>query len=84
MLVSRYPRSVNFSYQIKSTLKPKKYLKNRRGQKIGVVLDIGIYRSMIADIEELEASRAYDTAKISGDECISFQKVTREIERSRR
>jgi hypothetical protein len=39
---------------------------------------------MIADIEELESIRAYDTAKISGDERISFKGAIREIERSRK
>ena len=61
-----------------------KYLTNRRGQKIGVVLDIRVYRNMIADIEELESIRAYDTAKISGDQHISFKEAVREIERSRK
>jgi hypothetical protein len=55
-------------------LKPKKYVTNRRGQKIGVVLDI----------EELESIRAYDAAKDSGDEFLSFRKATQEIERSRK
>ena len=68
---------------MKSTLKPMKYLTNRRGQKIGVVLDIRVYKNMIADIEELESIRAYDTANISGDERISFKGAIREIERSR-
>ena len=69
---------------MRSMLKPKKYLTNRRGQTIGVVLDIRVYRNMIADIEELESIRAYDTAKISGEGRISFKKATREIARSRK
>jgi hypothetical protein len=68
---------------MKSTLKPKKYVTNRRGQKVGVVLDIEDYKKMVADLEELESIRAYDAAKASGDESISFQKATQEIERSR-
>ena len=59
---------------MKSTLKPKKYVTNRRGQKVGVALDI----------EELESIRAYDAAKESGDQTISFLKATQEIERSRK
>jgi hypothetical protein len=39
---------------------------------------------MVADIEELESIRAYDAAKASGDERISFQKAAQEIERSRK
>ena len=69
---------------MKATLKPKKYVTNRRGQKVGVVLDIEDYKKMVADVEELESTRAYDAAKVSGDEPISFLKATQEIERSRK
>jgi PHD/YefM family antitoxin component YafN of YafNO toxin-antitoxin module len=69
---------------MKSTLKPKKYVINRRGKKVGVVLDIEDYKKMLADIEELESIRAYDAAKDSGDETVSFLKATQEIERSRK
>jgi len=69
---------------MKSTLKPKKYVTNRRGKKVGVVLDIEDYKKMLADIEELESIRAYDAAKDSGDETVSFLKATQEIERSRK
>ena len=37
---------------METTLKPKKYVTNRRGQKVGVVLDIEDYKKMLADIEE--------------------------------
>jgi hypothetical protein len=69
---------------MKSTLKPRKYVTNRRGQKVGVVLDIEDYKKMLADIEELESIRAYDAAKDSGDQAIAFLKATQEIERSRK
>jgi hypothetical protein len=69
---------------MKSALKPKKYVTNRRGQKVGVVLDIKDYKKILADIEELESIRAYDAAKASGDEAIPFSKAVREIERSRK
>ena len=69
---------------MKSTLKPKKYVTNRRGQKVGVVLDLKDYKKIVADIEELDSIRAYDAAKASGDEAIPFLKATQEIERSRR
>jgi hypothetical protein len=69
---------------MKSALKPKKYVTDRRGQKIGVVLSIEDYKKILADIEELESIRAYDAAKDSGDEVIPFQKAMQEIERSRK
>jgi hypothetical protein len=69
---------------MKSALKPKKYVTDRRGQKIGVVLSIEDYKKVLADLEELESIRAYDAAKASGEEAIPFQKAMQEIERSRR
>lgn len=68
----------------KSALKPKKYVTDRRGQKIGVVLAIKDYEKILADIEELESIRAYDAAKASGDEAIPLEKAIREIKRSRK
>ena len=64
--------------------KPKRYLTNRRGEKVGVVLGIEDYRKLMADLEELESIRANDAAKASGDEAIPFDAATREIERSRK
>jgi hypothetical protein len=69
---------------MKTALKPKKYVTDRRGQKIGVVISIEDYKKILADIEELESIRAYDTAKASRDEPILFSKATQEIERSRK
>ena len=69
---------------MKSALKPKKYVTDRRGQKIGVVLSIEDYKTILADIEELESIRAYDAAKASGDVAIPFQEAMKEIERSRK
>jgi hypothetical protein len=68
---------------MKSTLKPKKYVTNRRGQEVDVVLDNEDYKKILADIEELDSIRAYDAAKASGDEAIPFLKATQEIDRSR-
>jgi PHD/YefM family antitoxin component YafN of YafNO toxin-antitoxin module len=69
---------------MESTLKPKRYVTDRRGQKVGVVLSIDDYRKILADLEELESIRAFDAAKASSDKAIPFAKATREIERSRR
>ncbi len=64
--------------------KPKRYVINWRGEKVGVVLGIEDYRKLMADLEELESIRAYDAAKASGDRAIPFDAATREIERSRK
>ena len=69
---------------MKSTLKPKKFVTNRRGQKVGVVVDMEEYKKMLADLEELESIRAYDAAKASGSESIPFLQATLQIERSRK
>jgi hypothetical protein len=85
MLVSDEPRSVNLIIMApKPALKPKKYVTDRQGQKIGVVLSIEDYKKILADIEELESIRAYDAAKASGDEAIPFHTAMQEIERSRK
>jgi hypothetical protein len=69
---------------MKSALKPKKYVTDRRGQKIGVVLSIEDYKKILADIEELESIRAYDAAKASGDVAIPLQEAMQELKRSRK
>jgi len=69
---------------MKPARKAKRYLTNRRGERVGVVLSIEEYRKVMADLEELESIRAYDAAKASGEEPVSFIEATREIERSRR
>jgi hypothetical protein len=42
------------------------------------------YRKMLADLEELEAVRAYDAAKAAHDEAVPFEEAVRRIERKRR
>jgi hypothetical protein len=69
---------------MKTALKPRKFVTDRRGQKIGVVLSIEDYKKVLADVEELESIHAYDAAKASDDEAIPLSKATQEIERSRR
>jgi hypothetical protein len=69
---------------MKTALKPKKYVTDRRGQKIGVVLSIEDYKRILEDIEELESIRAYDAAKASGEQAIPFRKAMQDNERSRK
>jgi len=69
---------------MKTSLKPKNYVTDRRGQRIGVVLSIEDYKKVLADIEELESIRAYDAAISSGDEAIPFRKAMQEIGRPRK
>jgi hypothetical protein len=53
------------------------------GKRVGVLLGIAEYRQILEELEELEAIRAYDAAKASGDEAIDFEEAIREIERAR-
>ncbi len=59
------------------------FIIDETGTRIGVVLEIADYRKMLDDLEELETLRAYDAAKASDDELISFAAAVAEIEQSR-
>jgi len=47
-----------------------RYVVDEQGNPSGVLLDIEEYRQMLEELEELEAIRAHDAAKASGDEAI--------------
>jgi hypothetical protein len=61
-----------------------KFIKNKKGQKVSVVLDIREYEKLVEDAEELEAIRAYDSAKEEGGTPIPYEQVLRRIEDSRK
>lgn len=60
-----------------------KYVINEKGKRVGVLLDWEEYQDLLEELEELEAIRAYDTAKASGDEAVPFEQAMREIENRR-
>jgi len=60
-----------------------RYVVDEKGQRVGVILDIDDYEKLLADLEELDAIRAYDSAKSSGDEAISLEQAIKEIEQGR-
>ena len=60
-----------------------RYLTDGDGRRLGVVLDVDHYRQLLDALEEVEALRAYDEAKASGDEAVPFEDVVREIEAGR-
>ncbi len=60
-----------------------KYVVNEKGKAVSVLLDIKTYRRLMAELEELEAIRAYDAAKASCDESVPFERAVQEIEKSR-
>ncbi|HYL47136.1 MAG TPA: hypothetical protein VEU52_08910 [Candidatus Limnocylindrales bacterium] len=59
-------------------------MRNKKGEKVGVVLDIKLYEKLMEELEELEDIRAYDAAKSSGDTPIPFKEVIKNIQNSRK
>jgi hypothetical protein len=59
-----------------------KYVVDDKGKTVSVLLDIKTYRRLIAELEVLEAIRAYDAAKASLDDAIPFDLAVKEIEKS--
>ena len=56
------------------------YIVNEQGQKTGVILGMAEYLKMLEAVEELEAIKAYDSAKAKGGEVIPFDLALAEIE----
>jgi hypothetical protein len=59
------------------------YVVDEKGARISVVLDIGDYRHLLEELEELESIRAYDAAKASGEKAVPFEEAVAQIERNR-
>ena len=65
-------------------LQPKeRFIVDENGQRIGVLLNIEDYQKLLEELEELEAIRAYDAAKASGDEVLPLEQALAEIEKDR-
>jgi len=61
-----------------------KFLLDKKGQRVAVVLKMRQYRKILKNLEELEAIRAYDAAKMSHEEAIPFEQAIKEIEKKRK
>lgn len=61
-----------------------RFVVDESGRRVSVLLDIEAYHRLLEELEELEALRAYDAAKASGDEAIPFEQAVAEIEQNRR
>ena len=55
------------------------YIVDEKGTRFGVVLDIADYQRLLDELEELEAIRAFDAAKMAEDEVIPFEETIAEI-----
>ena len=58
-----------------------RFLVDDQGKRVAVVLDVPDYERLLAQAEELEAIRAYDTAKAAADVAVPLDTALREIER---
>ncbi len=54
-----------------------RYIVDEQGNRVAVVLDIEVYRQILEELEELEAIRAYDEAKASGETPIPLEDALR-------
>lgn len=52
------------------------------GDKVSITLDVKDYEQLVDDLDELDAIRAYDAAKASGETPIPFEKAMQDIDRS--
>jgi hypothetical protein len=55
-----------------------------QGKRISVVLDIADYQELLDELDELEAIRAYDATKASGDQEVPLEQAIAEIESDRK
>jgi len=57
-----------------------RYVIDEAGNRVAVLIDIEEYNRILEALEELESINAYDEAKASDDEIISFDQAIKEIE----
>ena len=58
-----------------------RFLVDEAGNRVAVVVSLEDYRQLLAAVEELDAIRAYDAAKASGEKPIPFVQAVAELER---
>ena len=60
-----------------------RFVVDQEGRKVEVLLDIAEYHELLDAMEQLEAIRAFDAAKASGDDTVPFEEAVAEIEQHR-
>jgi PHD/YefM family antitoxin component YafN of YafNO toxin-antitoxin module len=60
-----------------------RFVIDTNGNRTAVLIDIDDYQRLVAALEEVESMNAFDRAKSSKDEAISFGQAVAEIERER-
>jgi PHD/YefM family antitoxin component YafN of YafNO toxin-antitoxin module len=61
-----------------------RYVVDEKGKRVGVILDAKEYQRILDELEELEAIRAFDAARASGEKPVPFERAIAEIERKRK
>ena len=62
---------------------PERFVTDRDGKRIAVLLDMDEYAQLLQELEELESLKAYDAAKAAQDEVIPLEQALAEIEERR-
>ena len=57
-----------------------RFVVDETGNRVAVLIDIDEYQKVLEALEELESINAYDEAKASKEEIISFDQAVTEIE----
>ena len=52
-----------------------RFVTDKNGTRTAVLIDVEYYQKLLDALEELESIRAYDEAKASGDEAVSFKQA---------
>lgn len=60
-----------------------RYVVDEQGKPVAVLLDIEVFQQLLEALEELEAIRAYDEAKASGEAPLPLEQALEAIERAR-
>jgi hypothetical protein len=60
-----------------------RFVTDKDGKRIAVLLDMDEYAKLLQELEELESLRAYDAAKSTHDETIPLEQALAEIEKNR-
>ena len=74
----RSPLAVTTSLELKE-----RYVVDKTGSRIAVLLEIEEYQKVLDALEELEAISAYDEAKTEPDKVMPFEQASAEIESQR-
>ncbi len=59
--------------------KHERFIVDDKGKRVGVVLDIKDYERLLDELDELDAIRAYDEAKASGEKPIPWSEARKRL-----